>query len=213
MKNNNYIIDLYKEYPVLKDIDDKNNNIISDNCYFKSINAGEYISSANGICEGVLFLVKGTIKIQRNNHYGEETNLYNIKPGELCHEALRCIINYKSLNIIGKALQDTIACIIPVSIVKNYLLNNINFLEVMYGDLYNKFNIVIETKENKIHETLENRIMKYLTKKKSNIVYITHEELAFDIDSSRVAVSKKLKELENKGLIKLERGKIIILKQ
>ena len=48
--------------------------------------------------------------------------------------------------------------------------------------------------------------------KNSNIIYATHNELAFEIDSVREVVSRKLKSIEKSGYIKLERGKIVILK-
>ena len=48
--------------------------------------------------------------------------------------------------------------------------------------------------------------------KNSNIIYATHNELAFEIDSVREVVSRRLKSIEKSGYIRLERGKIVILK-
>ena len=48
--------------------------------------------------------------------------------------------------------------------------------------------------------------------KNSNIIYATHNELAFEIDSVRQVVSRRLKSIEKLGYIRLERGKIVILK-
>lgn len=83
----------------------------------------------------------------------------------------------------------------------------------MYKDLYNKFNIVIENKERIIHESLESRLIRLLINKNSKVIYATHSQLAFEIDSVREVVSGKLKGLEKSGYIKLERGKIVILKE
>ena len=43
------------------------------------------------------------------------------------------------------------------------------------------------------------------------MIEITHEELATKLGSSRVVVSRLLKELEQKGTVSLHRGKIEIL--
>ena len=51
-----------------------------------------------------------------------------------------------------------------------------------------------------------------LINKNSKIIYATHSELAFEIDSAREVVSRKLKNIEKRGYIKLERGKIVIIK-
>lgn len=203
---------LYEVYPVLKKIDKNNHNIISNQAVLKNVYSNEYVAGAEENCHGVLFVIKGTIKIQKINKDGEETNLYNIKQGEFCHEALSCLSNLKSLNITGKAILDSKVCLIPFDIVRKYIIQDNEFLLYMYKDLYNKFNTVIGNKEEMIHESLETRLIKFLINKRSNIIYATHSELAFEIDSVREVVSRKLKSIEKLGYIKLERGKLVILK-
>jgi len=203
---------LYEVYPILGKINHKNNEIINNQAVFKTAYADEYVKSTEGTCVGILFVIKGIIKIQRINADGEETNLYNIKQGEFCHEVLSCLSNFESLNITGKAIQDSEVCIIPLDIARLYLMKDNEFLLYIYEDLYNKFNMVIENKEERIHESLETRLVKFIINKNSNIIYGTHSELAFEIDSVREVVSRKLKSLEKRGYIRLERGKIIIVK-
>jgi CRP/FNR family transcriptional regulator len=203
---------LYNMYPILSEIDKRNNGIISEQANFKTVYADEYVGATESTCKGVLFVIKGTIKIQKINKDGEETNLYNINQGEFCHEALSCLSNLESLNITGKAIQDSKVCIIPFDIVRKYFIKDNDFLLYMYKDLYNKFNGVIGNKEEMIHESLEARLIKLLISKNSKIIYATHSELAFEIDSVREVVSRKLKNIEKLGYIRLERGKVVILK-
>lgn len=202
---------LWEAYPILQKIDAQHQDLLKSTLQFKTLYEGEYLSSAKGMCEGGILLLEGCIKIQRLNASGEETNLYNLNPGELCHEAFRCIMQFKSLDIVGRALQDSKVAFLPISFVEDYLLKESIFLAYMYEDLYCKLNQVIETKQNKLHESLESRILNYLKNQNSKKVYMTHEQLAVEIDSSRVAVSRKLKELEHKGSVQLERGRIILL--
>lgn len=203
---------LYNVYPVLKRINENNNEIISRHSNFKTVYADEYINETEESCQGILFVIKGTIKIQKINKDGEETNLYNIKQGEFCHEALSCLSSLKSLKITGKAIQDSKVCIIPFDVVRKYFIQDNEFLLSMYKDLYNKFNSVIENKEEIIHESIETRLIKLLISKNSKTIYATHNQLAFEVDSAREVVSRKLKSIEKKGYITLERGKIVILK-
>ena len=79
-------------------------------------------------------------------------------------------------------------------------------------DLYSKFSGIIEKKEEMIHETLNNRLIKLLMSKDSQIIYGTHSEIAFELDTVREVVSRKLKKFEKMGFIKISRGKIEILK-
>jgi CRP/FNR family transcriptional regulator len=203
---------LYKAYPVLKEINEKNNGIIEKNIFFKKLNADEYLLSTANNCPGLIFVIKGVVKIQRINLEGGETNLYNIESGDLCHEALSCLLKYQPLDIVGKALVDSDICVINFDTVKTVLLKDNSFLQYMYQDIYRKFGMIIENKEKIMHEDLETRLLKLLINKKSNIIYAKHSELALEVDSTRESISRKLKSIENLGYISLTRGKIVVLK-
>ena len=209
---NHYITKLYEAYPILAQIDKDNNGILSQRATFKELLSDEYLTTHEGECIGFLFVISGSIKIQKINEKGEETNLYNVEKGQLCHESLSCFMNCKSLNIIARALQDSKICIIPFDIINNYLLHDTLFLQYIYKDLYHKFKLIVNVKEEVKHESLTNRLVKLLIDKKSKNIYLTHNDLAFELDSAREVVSRKLKELERKGYLKLGRGKIQIEK-
>lgn len=208
----NNIDKLFEVYPILKKIDKKNNYLIKEKTIFNKLNKGQYLSSIGSKCTGVLFVISGVIKIQKINEEGDETNLYNIKKGDLCHEALSCIMKYESLNVVAKALEDSEIFIMNIDITKNVLLEDTDFLRYMYKDIHSKFNNVLNNKEKIIHEPLKIRLIQLLINKNSNVIYSKHSELAFDIDSTRESVSRKLKNIEKMGYVKLTRGKIVILK-
>ena len=102
-----YINQLYEAYPILAQIDENNNGIITERAIFKELLSDEYLTTPEDECIGFLFVISGNIKIQKINKKGDETNLYNIEKGQLCHEALSCFMNCNPLNIVGKALQDS----------------------------------------------------------------------------------------------------------
>jgi len=63
---------------------------------------------------------------------------------------------------------------------------------------------------------LQDRLYKHLLDKvkisNNNNLVITHQEIADDINTSRVVVSRLLKRLENEGQITIRRNKIIVEK-
>lgn len=203
---------LFNTYPILKEINENNNKILENKSMFKTLKEGQYLSSVGNECSGILFVVSGVIKVQKINLEGEETNLYNISKGELCHEALSCIVKCESLNIVARALEDSEIYIFNIEEVKNILLRDIGFFEYMYKDIYSKFNIMLNNKEKIIHEPLQRRLIQLLISKNTNCIYSKHSDLAFEIDSTRETVSRKLKSLEKMGYVKVNRGKITILK-
>ena len=168
---NQFINKLYEAYPILSQIDIANKGILSERANFKELLSGEYLTTREDECIGFLFVISGNIKIQKLNEKGEETNLYNIERGQLCHEALSCFMNCKSLNIIGKAIQNSKICVIPFDIVNRYLLQDKLFLQYIYKDLYEKFKLIINVKEEVKHESLEKRLVKLLIEKNSRNIY------------------------------------------
>ena len=55
---------------------------------------------------------------------------------------------------------------------------------------------------------LDTRIHEWLNKQPNTMVEITHEQLAIELGSSRVVISRLLKEMEQKNILILHRGKI-----
>jgi CRP/FNR family transcriptional regulator len=203
---------LYEIYPILKEIDTKNNGIIKGNTTFRELYKGEFLKTSQDNCSGLLFVIEGKIKIHKLNEEGEETNIYDIRSGELCHEALSCYFNCEALNVLGKALQNSKIAMVSAEVVRKYLLIDSRFLQKIYKDLYKKFTNILENKEERIHESVEKRLIKLLLSKNSKIIYSTQGDLAFEIDSAREVISRKLKTIEDSGYIKRTRGKIQIIK-
>jgi len=50
--------------------------------------------------------------------------------------------------------------------------------------------------------------MEWLSQQSNNHIEITHEQIAMQMGTSRVVISRLLKDLERKGKIRLERGAI-----
>jgi CRP/FNR family transcriptional regulator len=70
--------------------------------------------------------------------------------------------------------------------------------------------------DNIVFNSMEDRIKKYVIDKawvtKSENISISHADIANDLHTSRVVVSRIMKKLENEGIIKQQRGAIKVLK-
>ena len=74
-----------------------------------------------------------------------------------------------------------------------------------------KFSALTTLIEDIKFKKLDVRILESLKMKNEKFISITHEELANNLGTSRVVISRVLKDLENKNLIKLHRKKIELL--
>ena len=163
------------------------------------------------ICNEILILKEGTVGLMMYGAINELIPLYEIQKGE------QCIINTSSTlsNTTTIATAQTKTAIkgwlIPSSIVKELMIKSPTYQEYIFSLFSIKFSALTTLIEDIKFKKLDTRILEFLKMKNEKIIPITHEELANDLGTSRVVISRVLKDLENKNLIKLHRKKIELL--
>lgn len=176
-----------------------------------AVDAGTVIGTIAQGCSDLLLIVKGYMRIEKIDTDGRITKLYELGPGEICHDSLSCYMNNEMLYLMGQAVTDMIVAKVPFQVVDKYLLNDLEFLKSVYSKLYEKFKTVVTSTESIIHESNSNRVIQYLINKESRNLYLTHQQIAYDLGTAREVISRQLKKLEISGAIKLERGRIRII--
>ena len=141
----------------------------------------------------------------------EEITLYTLKAGE------QCIVNTASL-LSG---TDAVASAETLIDIEGYLIdvNSVKMLsrmsDVYQSYLFSLYQLRFEELTRLINDIkfkrLDTRIIEWLNKQESYPIEITHAQLATELGSSRVVVSRLLKDLEQKGTLSLYRGKIEVL--
>ncbi|RLA57337.1 MAG: hypothetical protein DRQ78_13620 [Epsilonproteobacteria bacterium] len=160
------------------------------------------------ICENILWLSSGEVRLYTHSENIEEITLYNLKAGE------QCIVNTASLlsqtNAVASAetLSDIEGYLIDVKSVKQ--LSKMS--DVYQNYIFSLYQLRFEELTTLINDIkfkrLDTRILEWLNKQPQNTIKTTHEQLAAELGSSRVVISRLLKNMEQKGIINLHRGKI-----
>ncbi|MDG1004417.1 MAG: helix-turn-helix domain-containing protein, partial [Emcibacteraceae bacterium] len=74
---------------------------------------------------------------------------------------------------------------------------------------------MIKAIDNLTFSNMNERLMKYIKDQviiqKSTTLAISHKEIAQDLNTSRVVISRLLKSIENDGKIELGRNKIVVV--
>jgi len=165
------------------------------------------------ICDNILWLTAGEVRLYTQSDHIEELTLYTLKAGE------QCIVNTASLlsNTEAVASAETITDIegylIDVQSVKK--LSKLS--DVYQNYLFSLYQLRFEELTGLLNDIrfkrLDQRILAWLQKQDTRIVNITHATLAEKLGTSRVVVSRLLKELEQKGIVALHRGSIELIYQ
>lgn len=155
-------------------------------------------------------ILKGLIRITRNNDDGNELLLYFLKQNEVCSMSLTCCMTNLTSTIKAVAEEETKVIMLPVEMLDNWICKYPGWKQFVMQSFQNRFRELIDTIDSIAFLNLDERLVKYLVDryKQSGITILneTHQDLALRLNTSREVVSRLLKKLEKDGKIKLSRN-------
>lgn len=176
----------------------------------RSFEAGTIIKYSHDACIGFPFLLVGKLSVSKINNKREETFLFYLNPGDICHHAFRCILEDDSLGIQVKCVENSELIVMPILFFTQNFLKSERFYRYLYNDLFKKFDKLVDTKELLVHKSVEDRLLQFLEQNKGKTVKITQTQLATELSTVREVVSRALKVYEQQGKITHTRGYIEI---
>ena len=175
---------------------------------------GEVLIDIDDEMTHIPLIVEGVIKIMREDDKGDEIALYYLEKGNTCAISfVNCINRNKSL-FRGIVTRDAEGIFIPVDRVGVWLQKYESWRTFIIGSYHFRLIEMVESIDRLAFLNLEERLYKTLIDKvkvtKDNTLIITHQEIADDVNTSRVVVSRLLKRLENEGHITISRNRIVV---
>jgi len=174
---------------------------------YKMIEIGEYIRV-------MPLLVSGVIKILREDSDGDELLLYFLEQGNTCAMTLGCCIGQTKSEIRAIAETDAKLIMIPVQKMEEWSGKYKSWRNFVFESYHSRLNEMLDTIDNIAFLKMDERLLKYLQEKSrisnDNKINSTHQDIAYELHTSRVVISRLLKKLENLGKIQLHRNYIII---
>lgn len=190
-------------------------NDISEAGVLKEFKKGSEILKYNQYIKGIPLIINGTIKVLRRNQNGDELVLYFLERGESCSMTMNCCLGLKKSEIRAVAETDVRIISIPVEKMKDWLQRYRSWMAFVFESYSNRFEEMMKAIDNLTFLNMNERLMKYIKEQviiqKSTTLIISHKDIAKDLNTSRVVISRLLKSIENDGKIKLARNKIIVV--
>lgn len=159
-------------------------------------------------------VLKGSIRIIRQDPGGLEVFLYHLYPGQTCAMSLTCCQSGKKSIIKAIAEVDSEVLQIPVILTedwykypewKAYISNNYN----------NRFAELMQVIDLIAFSHMDKQLLHYLEERSkalnTRVLEITHQEIADELHAHREAISRLLRTMEQKKLVKLGRNNIEVL--
>lgn len=157
-------------------------------------------------------VISGSIKILTEDKEGSELLLYYLEMGDTCAVTLNSCSNSSKSTIRAMAESETELLFVPVNKMDEWMVKYKSWRKYVMESFQFRFKELLAAMDNIVFNSLEDRLKNYLRDKaliaKSNILPITHLDIANDLHSSRVVISRLMKKLEKEGLISQTRNKI-----
>lgn len=182
---------------------------------YREIEAGTEIIRTGEYIKSIPLLLSGAIKVIREYDDGEELLLYYVEEGNTCSMSMSCCVEQRKSQIKAVAELDTLIIMIPIKKMEEWLGRYQSWRTFVFSNYQNRIEEVLQSLERVAFERLDERLEDYLKEKarinSEHSVFQTHKEIAEELHSSRVVISRLLKKLEQMGSIKLHRNHIELI--
>ncbi|WP_307263695.1 Crp/Fnr family transcriptional regulator [Chryseobacterium sp. W4I1] len=180
----------------------------------KSYSEGDIILDENASIRSIPIVMKGMIKVIRTEEDGREILLYYIQAGESCIMSFLGGMHQEKSIVKAEVEEDAEILFLPVDKVSLFIKEHPEWLDYIFRLYHKRFEELLDIINAIAFKKVDERLLDLLHKKyeltNSKTIVITHEQLANELGTARVVVSRLLKQLEEAGRVKLGRNKLTL---
>ena len=181
----------------------------------KKVTAGELVVNPKERAGEMPFVLKGLLKVMRDGDQQNEVFLYYLEGGETCAMSITCCLEGRATSFRVMAEEDSIIWMVPVTHLDTWLGKYSSFRKFVFGSYQTRFDELLMAIDSVVFQNMGERLLKYLLDTQqatgSFQIHKTHQEIAKELNTSRVVISRLLKALEVEDKIELHRNCIEIL--
>jgi CRP/FNR family transcriptional regulator len=183
--------------------------------HLSTIKKGELLIDIGDEMTHIPLIFDGIVKIIRKEKNGDEIVLYFLERGDTCAISFANCINKKLSIFKGIVEKDIEAIFLPVDYIDLWLSKFKSWRHFIIDSYHFRLLEMVGSIDSLAFMNMDERILKLLTDKvkvnNSIDLQITHLEIANDLNTSRVVITRILKQLHDENKIYSTRNKIRVL--
>lgn len=160
-------------------------------------------------------VIEGTLRIMREDEEGNEIFLYYLEGGDACAMSISCCLGSQMSQFKAVAETDTVLWMVPMNLVDEWMGKYRSFRKFVIDSYQQRFDELMQTVDSIAFMNMDERLMRYLLDKKqssgSYVIHKTHEQIAQELNTSRVVISRLLKKLEKEEKVELFRNRVEVM--
>ena len=181
----------------------------------KTFAEGEKLMRTGQNIRAALLVINGRIKIYREDEAGNEFFMYYLGAGKACAVSLVCALGQETSGLMAKADSEATILSIPVQYVDAWMGKYKSWAQYALSSYRERFDELLETIDHVAFRNMDERLIFYLKRHSETLqtktLSIPYTRIAIDLNSSREVISRLMKKLSEKGIVKLHRNYVEIL--
>jgi CRP/FNR family transcriptional regulator, anaerobic regulatory protein len=183
--------------------------------YIKTFLDSEIILNENAYIKAIPIVISGSVKVMRTDEDGREILLYYIKAGESCIMSFLGGMHQDTSKIKAVAEGNAEILFIPMDKIGGLLKDFPEWLDYIFKLYHKRFEELLEVVNAVAFKKMDERLLNFIQKKceltNSKVLNITHEQIANELGTARVVISRLLKQMEDENLVVLGRNKVTLI--
>jgi len=181
----------------------------------RTFHEGDLIVDEQARIRAIPIVTRGSVRVIRRDEDGRELLLYYIRAGESCIMSFLGGLHQDTSKVVAVAEEETDILFVPVDKVTSMVHDNPEWLDYIFRLYHRRFEELLDVVNSVAFKKVDERMLDYLRRKseitQSKTLLVTHEQLANELGSARVVISRLLKRMEEEGIVHLGRNKITLV--
>jgi len=164
-------------------------------------------------CERFVMLRNGAVRVQMLSDTGHEIVLYRVRGGETCVLTTSCLIAHEAYSAEGVAEGAVEALLLPIEGFERLMATSAVFRGFVLAAFGERMAELMHRLDEVAFRSIDARLASRLldaAPAPAGEVETTHHALAVELGTAREVVSRRLKQFERRGLVRLARGTVEI---
>jgi CRP/FNR family transcriptional regulator, anaerobic regulatory protein len=181
----------------------------------KLLPPNEVLMRKGQFIRSTMLVLSGLIKVYREDEEGNEFLMYYLQPGEACALSMVCAAKHEASPIMAKTVTETEIMMVPVEHMSEWMHQYKSWYQFVIETYRSRFDELLNTLDSVAFRSMDERLEFYLKRaratQQTNMIEISHQEIAQELNTSREVISRLLKKMEQRGKVKLHRNAVEIV--
>jgi len=189
---------------------------LEENGIVKTFEAGEQLMRTGQYIKSMVLIMDGLVKLYKEDDEGSEFFMYYLQEGNACALSMVCAAKNETSMVMAKTLTETTALLVPIHLMDQWMVQYRSWYYFVLETYRSRFEELLTTIDQIAFRALDERLEFYLKNNiqvlGSNVLNISHQEIANELNSSREVISRLLKKMEQQGKVRLHRNQVEVIK-